>query len=131
MKVKETMRKIIGGIIIGSILALFLQHAWESYHFREDVYLFEIAKSDLEHKLKGARVSDVVMRQNSKATVNYDFDRLYDVVINYQRDGKIKEISTQYGISGGTWTGPDSATFERLDQNPETIYRKSKNAKLS
>ena len=89
------MKKLILGIILGAILTLSVQYAWREFQYRDskdDILLFDIAKVDLEHKLRGARVLNVSIGQNSKATVNYAYDKLYDVYIGYERDGKIKKI---------------------------------------
>ncbi|OGP68249.1 MAG: hypothetical protein A2W27_02980 [Deltaproteobacteria bacterium RBG_16_44_11] len=126
------MKKIILGIIIGSLLTLSVQYAWQYYQYREskDVhYLFEIVKYDIENKLKEARFLNASVRPNSKATVNYVYDNLYDVDISYERNGKIKKITTQYGFSKGVWITPNSTIFEILDDKAETIYIKSKSGK--
>jgi len=123
------MKKIILGIIIGAVLTISLQYAWNYYQYltyKDDANLFEIAKYDLENKLKGARVLDVVIGPNSKATVNYVYDKLYDVDITYEKDGKIKKITAQYGISKGTWIVPNNTDFEILDNKAKMIYEKTK-----
>ena len=123
------MKKIILGIIIGVVLTISLQYAWNYYQYityKDDVHLLEIAKHDLERILKGTRVLDVGIGPNSKANVNYAYDKLYDVHINYERDGKIKKITTQYGISKGTWIAPGNTDFEILDNNAEIILNKTK-----
>jgi hypothetical protein len=119
------MKKILIGIIIGAVLTCSAQYAWKLYQYREakdGVKLFEIAKIDFEHKLRGARVLDVAIAPNSKATVDYVYDKLYDVYISYERDGKIKKITTQYGITKGTWISPNISTLEILDDKANTVY---------
>ena len=96
--------KIIYGIMIGVVLTLSLQYAWKNFphrEFKDDAALFEIAKYDLEHKLTGARVLDIAIVPNTRVKVNYAYDKLYDVDMNYERDGRIKKITTQYDISKG------------------------------
>ena len=123
------MKKIILGIIIGVVLTISLQYAWNYYQYityKDDVHLLEIVKHDLERVLKGTRVLDVDIGPNSKTKVNYTYDKLYDVHINYERDGKIKKITTQYGISKGTWITLGNTDFEILDNNAEVIFNKTK-----
>jgi hypothetical protein len=126
------MNKIILGIIIGAILTLSVQYAWREFRYHNakgDVLLFDIAKIDLEHKLSGTRVLDVTIHPNSKEKVNYSYDKLYDVHISYKRDGKIKKIITQYGVTKGVWIGPDNTTLEILDDKANAIYSKSGSTK--
>lgn len=129
---EKTMKKIILGIILGATLTLSLQYAWRELRYRNaknDVLLFDIAKIDLEHKLVGARVLDVTVHPNSKEKVNYSYDKLYDVNISYERNGKIKKIITQYGVTKSAWIGPDNTTLEILNDKANTIYSKSGIAK--
>lgn len=122
------MKKVLTGMIIGAILTLSVQYSWKHYQYRENkdtVHLSEIAKLDLEHKLSGSRVLDVTIGPNSKASVNYVYDKLFDVDISYERGGKIKKIATQYGLTKGTWVTPDNSTLEILDDKANTIYSKS------
>jgi len=122
------MKKIILGIVIGVVLTLSIQYAWRYFQYRQfkdSDFLFCAAKYDLEHRLKGARVLDVSIGPNSKATVNYIYGKLYDVNIAYERDGIIKSITVQYGKTKGTWISPNNTDFEILDDKAEIIYKKS------
>jgi hypothetical protein len=86
--------KILYGMIFGVVLTLSLQYGWKYFRYREykdDAALFEIAKYDLEHKLTGVRVLDIAIYPNSTVKVNYAYDKLYDVDMNYERDGRIKK----------------------------------------
>jgi hypothetical protein len=126
------MKKIILSIAIGVVLTLSLQYGWHYYQYqksKDEFDLFDIAKYDIEHTLKGARVLDVAIGPDSKAKVNYVYDKLYDVDISYERDGKIKKITAQFGISKGTWITPNTTTLEILDDKAKTIYDKSKETK--
>jgi predicted RNA-binding protein YlxR (DUF448 family) len=76
-----------------------------------------LAKQDIERKLIESRVLDVNVGRNSKAIMNYVYDTLYDVNINYERNGQIKNITTQYGTTHGTWITPNVAELELLDRN--------------
>jgi len=92
--------------------------------YKDDAALFEIAKYDLEHKLTGARVLDIAIYPDSTVKVNYAYDKLYDVDMNYERDGRIKKMTMQYGISRDTWIAPNTTTLEILDAKAETIYKR-------
>lgn len=72
---------------------------------------------------------DVTVQPNSKEKVNYSYDKLYDVNISYERNGMIKKIITQYGVTKNAWIGPDNTTLEILDDKANTIYSKSGIAK--
>lgn len=114
------MKKFIAGIIVGIILTLGLQYGWQFYQYnkvKDEIVLFSLAKQDVEQKLTGTRVLDVSVSPDSKAFVNYVHDKLYDVNINYQRDGKIKRITAPYGKAHGTWIAPNVAELELLDRN--------------
>ncbi len=126
------MNKIIIGIIIGAGLTLLAQYGWkyyQSHEFKDHLQLYELAKFDLEHKLEGARVLDISVGPDSKASVSYVYDKLFDVYFNYERDGKIKKITAQYGIAKGTWIAPKNTTFEVLDDRAEIVHDKSKKMK--
>lgn len=126
------MKKIVLGIAIGVVLTLSAQYGWryyQSYTFSREAQLFSLAKFDLQHKLKGARVLDVSIGENSKAIVNYIYDKLYDVHFSYVRDGKIKHITVPYGYTKGTWITPNRTTFEILDNEAKTDYDETKRQK--
>jgi len=118
------MRKFVLGIVVGIILTMGLQYGWRYYQFnkvKDESVLFTLAKQDIERKLIGTKVLDVNVSPNSKAFVNYVYDKLYDVNINYERDGKIKNITAQYGTAHGTWITPSAAELELLDRNASTM----------
>ncbi len=118
------MKKFIAGIIVGILLTIGLQYGWQfiNYNkFKNEIALFTIAKEDVERKLTGTRVLDVNVSPNSKAPVNYVYDKLYDVNINYERNGVIKNITAQYGTAQGTWIMPNVAELELLDRNARTM----------
>ncbi len=118
------MKKFVAGIIVGILLTVGLQYGWRYYQYskvKDDVALFSLAKQDIERKLTGTRVLDVNVSPNSKVFVNYVHDKLYNVNGNYERDGKIKNITTQYGTAQGTWITPHVAELELLDKNAGTM----------
>ncbi len=118
------MKKFVAGIIVGIILTLGLQYGWQYYQYnkvKDEVALFSLAKQDVEQKLIGTRVLDVSVSPNSSASVNYIHDKLFDVNINYERDGKIKRITAQYGKTNGTWISPNVAQLELLDRNAANL----------
>lgn len=122
------MKKIVLGIIIGVVFTLSMQYGWKYYQYKQykdDLFLFEFAKHDLEKKLEGARVLDVSLSHDSQASVNYVYDKLYDVNFSYERSGKLKRITAQYGVANGTWIAPNNTMFEILDGEAVIIYNKS------
>ena len=94
------------------------------YQYKDDFALFQIVEQHVNQSLTGARVLDVAISPNSKEKVNYAYDKLYDVDISYERDGKIKHIVAQYGIYRGTWISPNTIELEILDDNAKTIHKK-------
>jgi hypothetical protein len=122
------MKKFAAGIIMGILLTLGSQYGWQYFQYnkmKNEIVLFTIAKEDVERKLTGTRVLDVNVSPNSKASVNYVYDKLYDVNINYDRSGIIKNITAQYGTAQGTWITPNVAELELLDRNARTVNDKN------
>jgi hypothetical protein len=92
------MKKIGVGVLIGILVTLGGQHVlklYEYHKFKDDFVLFDLAEFDIQQKLPDSRVLDVSICL-SKAEVNYAYEKLYDVHVTYERDGKIKEITTRY-----------------------------------
>ena len=112
------MKKIIVGILIGIVATIGIQHLWKLYLYHKaktEFVLFDLAKFHFERSLSDARVLDVEISPDSKAEVNFVYDKLYDVTITYERKGKIKSITAQYGNYKNTWLSPPKSELEILD----------------
>ena len=122
------MKKMILGIIIGICLTLVFQYGRRYityYGHKDDIAVFQLAKEYIERTMEDIKVLDV-SHSPSQAKVNYVYDKLYDVTINYERDGKMKKIVTQIGISKGTWITPTKTDLEILDDKAKIIYERRK-----
>jgi hypothetical protein len=115
------------GITAGVVLTIAVQYGWRYYHYyqvKDEFALFEIAKQHVEQQLIGARVLDVVITPQSSVKVNYMYDKLYDVHLSYERNGKIKQMETQYGFYRGTWITPNTTQLEILDSKANVIQER-------
>ena len=121
------MKKIIVGALIGIVLTIGIQHLWKLYLFQRaktDFVLFDLAKYDVEQRLTDIRVLDISISPDSNAKVNFVYDKLYDVQITYERDGKIKRFKALYGIYKNTWISPSASELEILDDKAKIVHAK-------
>jgi hypothetical protein len=117
------------GIMVGLILTMgaqFVRMYYLTYVCDKDYStLFKQPKLFVEQELSGAHVLDISASPDSKAEVNYIYDKLYDVDITYERGGKIKHIVLPYGIYKGTWICPSVTDLAIKDDQAEVIYKKA------
>ena len=121
------MKKIIVGVLIGIVLTIGIQHLWKLYLYhkvKNDFVLFDLAKYDVEQRLSGTRVLDISISPDSNAEVNFVYDKLYDVKITYERDGKIKHFKALYGKYKNTWISPSTSELEILDDKAKLVHVK-------
>lgn len=116
------MKKIILGITLGVLLTIGFQEGWDFYqrHYsqKHNIHiLFDIVRNDFKEMLPKAKVLNTIISPDSKVKVNYKYDELYDVNVIYERDGKNREMTIQYGIFKGIWTNPNQAELESLDRS--------------
>ena len=121
------MKKIIVGVLIGIVLTIGIQHLWKLYLYhkvKNDFVLFDLAKYDVEQRLSGTRVLDISISSDSNEEVNFVYDKLYDVKITYERDGKIKRFKALYGKYKNTWISPSTSELEILDDKAKLVHVK-------
>ena len=95
------------------------------YHkAKTDFVLFDLAKYDVEQRLTGSRVLDISISADSNAEDNFVYDKLYDVKITYERDGKIKHFEAHYGKYKNTWISPSTSELEILDDKAKPVHAK-------
>ena len=85
----------------------------------------QVVEKHIQKELKGAKVLDVTWTE-STAKVGYKYDRLYDVTVTYEKDGKIKKFVAHYGVSKGVWIVPKTSELMILDDKAEVVHEKSK-----
>ena len=88
----------------------------------------DVVKRNVNRNLKGARVLDVSW-SSSDANVNYQYDKLYDARVTYQRNGNIKRFTAVYGLSEEprVWMTPNTSDLEILDDEAKLIHNRKKN----
>ena len=121
------MKKIFVGVLIGIVLTIGIQHLWKLYllhKVKAEFVLFDLAKYHVEQSLAGTNVLDVSIIPDSKAEVNFVYDKLYDVNLTYERNSKIKRFTALYAIYKGTWTSPPKSELEVLDDTAELLHIK-------
>ena len=121
------MKKIFVGVLIGIVLTIGIQHLWKLYLFHKvkaEFVLFDLAKYHVEQNLSGTRVLDVSISPDSKAEVNFVYDKLYDVKITYERNGQIKYFKALYGKYKNTWISPPTSELEVLDDKAKLVHSK-------
>ncbi len=118
------MVKFICGVMVGALLAVSAHFGWSYYsvHQLKGVhYLYAIVKHDVENNLGNAKFLGASIKPNTTVTMNDLYEKLYDVSINYERSGEIKNITARYGISKGLWVAPNKNMFEILDNDAQGI----------
>lgn len=83
--------------------------------------IFDVVKHTIETHLPETTVLDVAVSP-STAMVNYSYDKLYEVTINYSRDKKIKQMVTFFGITDGTWIVPKKTDLIIKDAEAKAIH---------
>jgi len=117
------VRKILLGVIVLMLLAVAVLYGYRYFRYArvsDEELLFEVAREHVEKVLDGSRVLNISISP-SEAKVNYAFDKLYDVTISYERGGKAKQMTVQYGKVGPNWISPRVSDFEILDARSEGI----------
>jgi len=119
------MKKFLLGVLVGIVLTIGGLWGWQWWAMNHDypeVALFDLGKAVVERNLPGARVLDIMVGHDSKAKVNYVYDALYDVNVTYERAGKVKSMTLNFGRSGGTWIVPNTGDLTILDDKARVLH---------
>lgn len=125
------MKKFLLGFVSGVAAVIMALALWRYIAFQrveDDLQLFEIAPQVVESSLPGANVLDVSVSPDSKRTVNYVWDSLYDVNVTYRRLGKVKRIVLTFGKYGDRWITPNVTDVVILDDKAEVVHTLSGDA---
>ena len=120
------MRKLIIGFILGALVVLVVQYIRarvQASRASQEIAMADVATHDIEERLAGAKVMDVSWSPSTTA-VTFAYDRLYDVHVTYERAGRIKEFTTQYGVSGSVWISQPASVLEILDNQAKVIHER-------
>ena len=122
------MKRFLAGLLAGialTIFSLWLLQFWMMNRVGSDTWLFDGARQFVERELPGAHVLDVSVSTPSKAQVNYQHDKLFDVHVSYERAGKIKNIVLTFGKVRGVWISPNTADVTILDDKAEVLHTRA------
>lgn len=120
------MKRILIGILIGVSITILVQRGLMRYSSTDpELALPDVVERTLNDGLSEARVLDMSWSPSS-TTVNFTYDRLYDVHVSYERRGIIKRFTMPLGLSGKVWITPPASELEILDDKAEQIHQKSR-----
>ena len=127
------MKKILLGFLVGVVATLLVQSAYQiwrlhQFKYRQELLLPDVVKETINRNLEGARFLDMSWSP-STAKVNFVSDKLYDVHISYERNGKIKRFTMPIGVSKKAWITPPVSELEKFDDQAEIIHLKSQKFK--
>ena len=122
------MQKIIIGIFIGIALTIGSHYGYTYYKsqsYKADSAALDLAKNIVENMIENSKVLDLSISPNSQTKVNYEYEKLYDAHVTYNKSGKIKKITFTFGYYNNIWITPLQSEVAILDDQAKIVHVKT------
>ena len=122
------MRTFIAGAAAGIVLGVLgtlgvqrLRERQETAEASRTVQMFEVAQTVVERALPGSRVLDVALQTPASASVSYPHEELYDAVVTYQLNERIKKVTLPFGRTKDGLIFPSTTEVVAADDKAAVI----------